>query len=37
LGSSASYEVVTDGPVTVRFSDGRTLNFTAAGSMSGKF
>ncbi len=37
LGSGAAYEVVTDGPVTLSFSDGRVLNLPAAGTLTGRF
>ena len=37
LGSGAAYEGVTDGPVTLSVSDGRVLNITAAGTLTGRF
>lgn len=35
LEGGATYAVVTDGALTIRFTDGRVLNFPAAGSFEG--
>jgi hypothetical protein len=35
LGGNARYKVVTDGPLTIRFTDGRTLSLPAAGTHEG--